>query len=38
MAARDDVQRGMQKYADFDWETSLTEAQLQALLQHHQAK
>jgi GST-like protein len=37
MAARDDVQRGMQKYADFDWETSLTEVQLQALLQDHQA-
>ena len=36
MAARDDVQRGMHKYADFDWETSLTESQLQGLLQQNQ--
>jgi len=35
MAARDDVQRGMHKYADFDWETSLTEPQLQGLLQQN---
>ena len=35
MAARDDVQRGMHKYADFDWETSLTEPQLQSLLQQN---
>lgn len=35
MAARDDVQRGMHKYADFDWETSLTEAQLQELMEQH---
>ena len=36
MALRDDVQRGMHKYTDFDWETCLTETQLQELITQQQ--